>query len=122
MRPKSFVLFWHDHFATSMVKVQNPTLMFRQNCLLEHALGRFGPMLQAISRDGAMLVWLDSNSNIKGKPNENYARELMELFSLGVETIPRKTFARPREPSPDVQEAPGLCSMTGCTIAGPRPF
>ena len=59
--------------------------MFRQNCLLrEHALGRFGPMLQAISRDGAMLVWLDSNSNVKGKPNENYARELMELFSLGV--------------------------------------
>ena len=82
---EKLVLFWHDHFATSMVKVQNPTLMFRQNCLLrEHALGHFGPMLQAISRDGAMLVWLDSNSNIKGKPNENYARELMELFSLGV--------------------------------------
>ncbi len=59
--------------------------MFRQNELLRaHALGRFGPMLQAISRDGAMLVWLDSNSNVKGKPNENYARELMELFSLGV--------------------------------------
>jgi len=59
--------------------------MFRQNCLLrKHALGRFGPFLQAISRDGAMLVWLDSNSNVKGKPNENYARELMELFSLGV--------------------------------------
>jgi uncharacterized protein (DUF1800 family) len=59
--------------------------MFRQNSLLRtHALGRFGPLLQAISRDGAMLVWLDSNSNVKGKPNENYARELMELFSLGV--------------------------------------
>jgi uncharacterized protein (DUF1800 family) len=65
--------------------VQNPSLMFRQNCLLrEHDLGRFGPLLQAISRDGAMLIWLDSNSNVKGKPNENYARELMELFSLGV--------------------------------------
>ena len=59
--------------------------MLRQNCLLrEHALGKFGPLLQAISRDAAMLVWLDSNSNVKGKPNENYARELMELFSLGV--------------------------------------
>ena len=59
--------------------------MFRQNCLLrEHALGRFGAMLQAVSRDAAMLVWLDSNSNVKGRPNENYARELMELFSLGV--------------------------------------
>ena len=82
---EKLTLFWHNHFATSLVKVQNPTLMFRQNCLLrEHALGRFGPMLQAISRDGAMLVWLDSNSNVKGRPNENYARELMELFSLGV--------------------------------------
>jgi Protein of unknown function (DUF1800) len=82
---EKLTLFWHDHFATSLVKVQNPGLMFRQNCLLrEHALGRFGPLLQAMSRDGAMLVWLDSNSNVKGKPNENYARELMELFSLGV--------------------------------------
>jgi Protein of unknown function (DUF1800) len=82
---EKLTLFWHDHFATSLVKVQNPVLMFRQNCLLrEHALGRFGLMLQAISRDGAMLVWLDSNSNVKGRPNENYARELMELFSLGV--------------------------------------
>ncbi len=78
-------LFWHDHFATSLTKVRNPPLMFGQNCLLrEHALGRFGPMLHAVSRDPAMMIWLDSNSNVKGKPNENYARELMELFSLGV--------------------------------------
>jgi uncharacterized protein (DUF1800 family) len=82
---EKMTLFWHNHFATSLVKVQNPTLMFGQNCLLrQHALGHFGRLLQAISRDGAMMVWLDSNSNIKGKPNENYARELMELFSLGV--------------------------------------
>jgi hypothetical protein len=82
---EKLTLFWHNHFATSLVKVQNSTLMFGQNCLLrKHALGRFGPLLQAISRDPAMMVWLDSNSNIKGKPNENYARELMELFSLGV--------------------------------------
>src|SRR5262249_22492001 len=66
-------------------KVQSPILMWRQNCLLRaHALGKFGPFLQAISKDPAMLVWLDSNSNVKGRPNENYARELMELFSLGV--------------------------------------
>jgi hypothetical protein len=82
---EKMTLFWHNHFATSLAKVQDSTLMFRQNCLLrEHALGRFGPLLQAISRDGAMLVWLDSNSNVKGKPNENYAREVMELFTLGV--------------------------------------
>jgi uncharacterized protein (DUF1800 family) len=82
---EKLTLFWHNHFATSIAKVQNPMLMFRQNCLLrQHALGRFGPLLQAISRDGAMLLWLDANSNVKGRPNENYAREVMELFSLGV--------------------------------------
>jgi hypothetical protein len=82
---EKMTLFWHNHFATSIAKVRDAGLMFRQNCLLrEHALGKFGPFLQAVSRDGAMLVWLDSNSNVKGKPNENYARELMELFSLGV--------------------------------------
>jgi uncharacterized protein (DUF1800 family) len=82
---EKMTLFWHNHFATSLVKVRDPVLMFRQNELLRaHALGKFGPFLQAISRDGAMLLWLDSSSNVKGKPNENYARELMELFSLGV--------------------------------------
>jgi uncharacterized protein (DUF1800 family) len=82
---EKMTLFWHNHFATSIVKVQSSELMFRQNCLLRsHALGKFGPMLQEISRDGAMLIWLDSNRNVVGHPNENYARELMELFSLGV--------------------------------------
>jgi uncharacterized protein (DUF1800 family) len=82
---EKMTLFWHNHFATSDEKVQNAEQMFRQNCLLgKHALGKFGPFLQAISKDPAMLVWLDSNRNVKGTPNENYARELMELFSLGV--------------------------------------
>ena len=78
-------LFWHDHFATSFAKVSKLDLMFGQNRLLRrHALGKFEPFLQAVSRDPAMLVWLDSSKNVKGKPNENYAREIMELFSLGV--------------------------------------
>jgi hypothetical protein len=82
---EKLTLFWHNHFATSIVKVQDSTLMWRQNCLLRtHALGKFEPFLRAISKDPAMLLWLDSNSNVKGRPNENYARELMELFSLGV--------------------------------------
>jgi hypothetical protein len=82
---EKMTLFWHNHFATSLVKVAEPALMFRQNCLLRAgALGKFGPLLQGVSRDAAMLLWLDSNSNVKGRPNENYARELMELFSLGV--------------------------------------
>jgi uncharacterized protein (DUF1800 family) len=77
-------LFWHNHFATSNAKVQNPGLMLRQNTLLRtHALGDFGAMVSAIGRDPAMLIWLDSTINKKAKPNENYAREIMELFTLG---------------------------------------
>jgi uncharacterized protein (DUF1800 family) len=78
-------LFWHNHFATSIAKVRSPVLMMRQNQILRaHALGKFAPFVLAMSKDPAMLMWLDSNSNVKGKPNENYARELMELFTLGV--------------------------------------
>jgi hypothetical protein len=78
-------LFWHNHFATSIAKVGQPELMKQQNLLLRrHALGKLRPFLLEISRDPAMLIWLDSNSNVRGKPNENYARELMELFTLGV--------------------------------------
>jgi hypothetical protein len=77
-------LFWHNHFATSIAKVGRPELMLKQNQTLRaHALGKFQPLLLAVSRDPAMQVWLDSNSNVKGYANENYARELMELFSLG---------------------------------------
>jgi hypothetical protein len=78
-------LFWHNHFATSYAKVRSTKLMYEQNVILrKHALGRFRPFLLDMSRDTAMLVWLDSNRNVKGAPNENYAREVMELFSLGV--------------------------------------
>ena len=88
---EKITLFWHNHFATSIAKVQSADLMYQQNCLLRtHALGKFGPFLQAMSKNEAMLMWLDSNSNVKGKPNENYARELMELFSLGVGNFTEK--------------------------------
>jgi uncharacterized protein (DUF1800 family) len=77
-------LFWHNHFATSIAKVNNPGLMQRQNNLLRvQALGDFRVLLQAIGKDPAMLIWLDSTVNKKAHPNENYAREVMELFSLG---------------------------------------
>ncbi|HUR53767.1 MAG TPA: DUF1800 family protein, partial [Gemmataceae bacterium] len=82
---EKMTLFWHNHFATSIAKVRRTATMLQQNQLLRtHALGKFGPFLHAMGRDAAMLVWLDSNSNVKGAPNENYAREVMELFSLGV--------------------------------------
>jgi uncharacterized protein (DUF1800 family) len=79
------VLLWHNHFATSNVKVENLAFMRRQNELFRK-LGRgpFGDLLRAVVHDPAMLVWLDAPSNRKGHPNENLARELMELFSMGV--------------------------------------
>jgi uncharacterized protein (DUF1800 family) len=78
-------LFWHNHFATSNAKVRNLRYMFAQNQLLRrNALGSFRTMLEEISKDPAMMVWLDTNQNKKGTANENYARELMELFCLGI--------------------------------------
>src|SRR5262245_2136976 len=78
-------LLWHNHFATSNLKVGNLAFMRRQNGLFRK-LGRgpFGALLGAVVHDPAMLVWLDAPSNRKGHPNENLARELMELFSLGI--------------------------------------
>jgi uncharacterized protein (DUF1800 family) len=78
------VLFWHGHFTTSVAKVGIPQLIYRQNAALRrHALGNFGVMLGEISRDPAMLRYLDGARNVAGRANENYAREVMELFSLG---------------------------------------
>ncbi|WP_169976812.1 DUF1800 domain-containing protein [Tautonia rosea] len=77
-------LFWHDHFATSIEKVNEPNLMRQQNDLLRrHALGSFSDLLRSMARDPAMLVWLDATASKKDHPNENYAREVMELFTLG---------------------------------------
>ncbi|MDY3561699.1 DUF1800 domain-containing protein [Gemmata sp. JC673] len=82
---EKLALFWHNHFATSYAKVRSTSLMYEQNVTIrKHALGKFRPFLLDMSKDPAMLVWLDSNRNVKGAPNENYAREVMELFSLGV--------------------------------------
>jgi len=82
---EKLTLFWHNHFATSNAKVQSARLMLTQYALLrKHALGNFADLLKAMSYDPAMLVWLDGKGSTKGNPNENYAREVMELFSLGV--------------------------------------
>jgi uncharacterized protein (DUF1800 family) len=82
---EKLTLFWHNHFATSNAKVNNAGYMLGQYELMHrHALGSFRTLLQEMSKDPAMLIWLDTNQSKKGMPNENYARELMELFSLGI--------------------------------------
>lgn len=107
---EKLTLFWHNHFATSAAKVRDLQLMIRQNELLRtHALGRFDELLWLATIDAAMIVWLDSASNRKGHPNENYARELMELFSLGVGNYTEK----------DIQEA--ARALTGWRVSSGRP-
>lgn len=82
---EKMTLLWHDHFATSNLKVRDLLLMRNQNELFrKRGMGKFGDLLHAVLRDPAMLYWLDANSNRSGQPNENLARELMELFTLGV--------------------------------------
>lgn len=82
---EKMTLFWHDHFATSASKVNLPLLMAQQNeTLRRNATGGFRTMLREVSQDPAMLFWLDNQENVKGKPNENFAREVMELFTLGI--------------------------------------
>ncbi|CAE6710865.1 hypothetical protein R69927_03622 [Paraburkholderia domus] len=77
-------LFWHNHFTSGQDKVQYPQQMAQQNMLLRRdALGNFGELLHDVAKDPAMLQYLDGASNRKGKPNENFAREVMELFTLG---------------------------------------
>lgn len=82
---EKMTLFWHDHFATSAQKVDKPGSMIQHiNVLRENALGRFEDLLIAVSKDPAMIFWLDNQLNKKGKPNENFAREIMELFTVGI--------------------------------------
>ena len=77
-------LFWHNLFATSNVKVRSARHMGTQNDLIRtHAPGDFKALLTGMARDVAMLIWLDGNANRLRSPNENFAREVMELFTLG---------------------------------------
>ena len=78
-------LFWHNHFATANSKVANSVLMLQQIQLFrDNGLGNFETLLQKVTRDPAMLIWLDNRLNRKGAPNENYAREVQELFTVGI--------------------------------------
>ena len=82
---EKMTLFWHDHFATSEVKVRDVRKMHLQNRTLRaHATADFKTLLLAVMRDPAMLVYLDNRENVKEHPNENFGRELLELFTMGV--------------------------------------
>ena len=104
---EKLTLSWHNHFATGFSKVRRPKAMLGQNRLLrDHAGGNFRALCKAITADPAMLIWLDGNTNQKIKPNENYGREFMELFTLG----------RDRYTQEDVRQA--ARAFTGYTTDG----
>lgn len=102
-------LMWHNHFATSNRKVQDLVLMREQNEILRNASrAPFAELLSAVVKHPAMLVWLDADSNRKGHANENLARELLELFTLGISNYTED----------DVKEA--ARALTGWTIVTGR--
>lgn len=82
---EKMTLFWHGHFSTEQEKVRDYRLMLDQvDMLRTNATGNFRDLLIGIAKDPAMLVYLDNRKNVKGNANENFAREIMELFALGV--------------------------------------
>jgi uncharacterized protein (DUF1800 family) len=104
---EKMALFWHNHFATAVSKIQgafgsdegtrymaanpatDPARVRGQIQLFrDYALGNFRDLLEAVAKDVAMVVWLDGRTNVRGRPQENFARELMELFTMGVDTFP----------------------------------
>jgi hypothetical protein len=82
---EKLTLFWHGHFATGENKVRDYRMMLQQNLMFRaHASGNFRDLLVGLLKDPAMLVFLDNGENIKAHPNENFGRELLELFTMGV--------------------------------------
>lgn len=106
---EKMTLFWHGHFTSGYRDVKNSYHLFLQNRLLRrYATGSFGDLLRQVARDPAMLEYLDNKVNRKGKPNENFARELMELFTLGIGNYTER----------DVKEV--ARAFTGWTLDGDR--
>ncbi len=107
---EKMTLFWHNHFATAVSK-SPPEMMAQQNALFRtQGLGNFRALLASVTKDPAMLVWLDNRFNTKAHPNENYAREVMELFALGLGNYTED----------DVRE--GARAFTGWTLKAGQPF
>ena len=104
--------FWHGHFATDPDKFEGPEALHAQLMTFRHhGLGRLDDLLKLMHRDPAMIAWLDLHLSVAGSPNENYARELLELFSLGVDGGYTQR---------DVVEI--ARAFTGSTIVHDRPF
>ncbi len=114
MLREKMVLFWHNHFVSEYPKVEVTQLMFRQNQLFrEYAFGDFRALTRKVTTDPAMLVYLDGGTSRQGNPNENYARELLELFTLGVGSYSN---GAPHYTERDIVEL--AKALTGWTVNG----
>ena len=104
---EKMALFWHGHFATGLIgnKMEPFQMMAHIKLFQAEGVGNFRTLLRAVTYDPAMLIWLDNRKNVAAHPNENYARELMELFTLGLGNFTES----------DVKN--GARGLTGITIA-----
>jgi len=120
---------WHDHFATSIEKVRIAELMYIQyRTLLDLGGGRFDDLVHAVARDPAMLIWLDGRESSATAPNENFSRELLELFTLGHQAAGAPSAdddhddhggageQGPSQPYTETDVAEGARALTGWTI------
>ncbi|HKV44270.1 MAG TPA: DUF1800 domain-containing protein [bacterium] len=108
---EKLTLFWHGHFTSSFGDVHDAVAMYNQNQLFrQHAAGNFARLLDGVARDPAMLRYLNNDANRKGHPNENWARELMELFTMGIGHYSET----------DIRES--ARAWTGWTLRGYRTF
>lgn len=108
---EKMVFFWHGLLVSGFPEAYNPPFLYMQNELFRRmVLGNFKELILEISKDPAMLVYLDNRSNRKGRPNENYARELLELFTMGIGNYTEQ----------DIKEA--ARAFTGWTLRGTEFF
>jgi uncharacterized protein (DUF1800 family) len=84
---EKMTLFWHNHFATAASKVPDVFMYIQNLTLRTHSLDRFDTLLKKVAEDPAMLIWLDGITNVLGSPNENFGRELQELFTMGINDV-----------------------------------
>jgi uncharacterized protein (DUF1800 family) len=84
---EKLTLFWHNHFATAISKVQDVYMYVQNLTLRQNALGKFDDLLLKVAQDPAMLQWLDTTTSTRIVPNENWGRELQELFTMGIKDV-----------------------------------
>ena len=112
---EKMTLFWHNHFATSVSKAGEIFMYIQNKLLRSNALARFDTLMLAVAQDPAMLLWLDGLSNVAGQPNENFARELQELFTMGIQDV---VTGEPNYSEVDVKEV--ARAFTGGKLFHPR--